>query len=137
MSNRFNMPWFLLHKSTHWDINSMILSYELIEQLYLSGVQDMFSMFFILISCYSLLHHIPCFWWNTWFFHPIFIYYFLTSSPSLSLYSCLQITIQQESSSFTSICNRNFLCLCNVFWPTWLKMILGLGGGPGWWAGKG
>ena len=40
---------------------------------------------------------------------------FLTFSPSLSLYCYLQIALQQVSSSFTSICNQNFWCLCNFF----------------------
>ena len=40
---------------------------------------------------------------------------FLTYSPSLYLYGFLQITIQQASSSFTSICNRNLWCLCKHF----------------------
>ena len=114
-SDRFNIPWFLLHKSTTWDINSTVLFYELIEKIYISGVQDMFFMFFILILCYSSLHHIPCFWWNTWIFIQYSYIILLISSPSLSLYGFLQITIQQASSSFIPFCNWNFLCMCIFF----------------------
>lgn len=40
---------------------------------------------------------------------------FLTFSPSLSLYGCLQMPFQQAHSSFSSIYNLNFLWLCNFF----------------------
>ena len=51
--------------------------------------------------------------------HEFFIQYsyivFLTFYLGLSLYGCLQIALQWASSSFTSICNRNFWCLWKVF----------------------
>ena len=113
--DRFYIPWFLLNKSTNWSMNFMILFFELVEKIYLSGFQEMFFMFFVLISCYSSSHHRPCSWWNTRIVLPIFIYYFFNISPSLYLYGFLQIALQQASSSFTSIFNRNFWCLCKVF----------------------
>ena len=74
--DRFYIQWFLLNKSIDWNMNFMILFFELVEKLYLSGFQEMFFMFFVLISWYSSLHHMPCSWWNTQIVLPIFIYYF-------------------------------------------------------------
>ena len=74
--DRFYIPWFLLEKSTDWDMSFTIIFFEIVEQLYLSGFQEMFFMFFVLISCYSSSHHMPCSWRNTRIVLPIFIYYF-------------------------------------------------------------
>ena len=135
--DRFYITWFFFNKSTYWHMNFMILFFELVEQLYLSGFQEMFFMFFVLISCYSSSHHMSCSWWNTWIVLQIFIYYFFNifsksifvwlptnSSPTSEF--IIYIYFQSKFSMFVQSFSRGSQCSCHrcyqtILLSTWLN----------------
>ena len=73
-NDRFNIPWFLLHKYSDWYIDFIMLIFELIDQLYLSHFQDMFFMVFILILYCSSSQKLLFIWWNMRICYPILMY---------------------------------------------------------------
>lgn len=114
-SDRFNIPWLLLHKKPFKTLILWFSSMNLLNN-------SIWVVSKICFACSSnwfcaILNHITSLAFGET--HEFFIQYsyiiLLTSSPSLSLYGCSQITAKQANSSFTSICNLNLLCLSNVF----------------------